>query len=157
MVTDDALAKRGATASDGFWKELELLKQSSNASITLMDAQISAGNLMDGNIAITNKATLYTALSKNNAVITPQIAAEKIAGPIALSALLNNDSYKYLKFARIWYSEAIINNYFGTKISMDGITNGNKFVREAQIALNLFAREKRAKDTLFNFAVTNDG
>ena len=40
---------------------------------------------------------------------------------------------------------------------MDGNATGNKFVREAQIALNLFAREKRAKDTLFNFAVTNDG
>jgi hypothetical protein len=40
---------------------------------------------------------------------------------------------------------------------MDGNATGNKFVREAQIALNLFARLKRAKDTLFNFAVTNDG
>ena len=40
---------------------------------------------------------------------------------------------------------------------MDGIAAGKKFVREAQIALNLFARQKRAKDTLFNFAVTDDG
>jgi hypothetical protein len=40
---------------------------------------------------------------------------------------------------------------------MDEKETGNKFVREAQIALNLFARLKRAKDTFFDFAVTNDG
>ncbi len=157
LVTDDALARRGATIQDGYWAEMELLRQSANAILTLTDAQILAAKLLDGTTAITNKATLYTALSKVNAVITPQIAAEKIAGPIALSAIQTNVSYKYLNYARRWYSEEIIKNYFGTNISMDGIAAGKKFVREAQIALNLFARQKRAKDTLFNFAVTDDG
>lgn len=40
---------------------------------------------------------------------------------------------------------------------MDGVAAGNKFIREAQIALNIFARQKRAKDTAFDFAVADDG
>ena len=86
MVTDAAQTKRGATATDGWWKEFEDLNKSDSATITATDAQIVAGNLKDGETAITNKATLYTALSKANAAITPQIAAEKISGPFALAA-----------------------------------------------------------------------
>jgi hypothetical protein len=104
MVTDDALTKRGADGTLGFWKEFEALRLSSSATITPTDAQIAAGNLKDGATAITDKATLYTALSKVNPVITPQIAAEKIAGPIALSALKDDATKKYLQYARRWYS-----------------------------------------------------
>jgi hypothetical protein len=131
MVTDDAAAKRGATILDGLWAEMELLRQSSNAVLTATDSQIAAAKIFDGSTAIVNKATLYTALSKANPVITPQIAAEKIAGPIALAALQNNAAYKYLNYGRRWYAESIVKNYFGAKISLDGVAPGNKFVREA--------------------------
>ena len=48
MVTDDALTKRGADGTLGFWKEFEELRLSNSASITPTDAQIAAGNLKDG-------------------------------------------------------------------------------------------------------------
>jgi hypothetical protein len=48
MVTDDALTKRGADGTLGFWKEFEALRLSSSATITPTDAQIAAGNLKDG-------------------------------------------------------------------------------------------------------------
>ena len=104
MVTDDALTKRGADGTAGYWKEFEALRLDANAVITATDAEISLGNLKDGSTAITDKAKLYAALSKTNPEITPQIAAEKIAGPIALSALQNDATKKYLQYARRWYS-----------------------------------------------------
>ena len=104
MVTNDALKKRGADGTLGFWKEFEALRLDANAVITATDAGISLGNLKDGSTAITDKAKLYAALSKTNPEITPQIAAERIAGPIALSALKVDATKKYLQYARRWYS-----------------------------------------------------
>jgi len=70
--------------------------------------------------------------------------------------VLNENNKPYLQYPRRQYDSTIIADYFGNKISPDGVADGYKF-NEAQIALNLYARQKRAKDTLFNFQVTNTG
>lgn len=75
---------------------------------------------------------------------------------IARKIVQVDPAHKYMDYARKWYSDSVIADYFGNKVSMDGIALGYS-VKDAQIALNLFARIKRYKDTRFNFAVANDG
>lgn len=98
------------------------------------------------------KGDLYDALVAVGTTVTPESAAFLIARKFYLSDPTKN----YLNYARRWYSEQVVTNYFGAKVSLDSLGPGYD-AKVAQIALNLFARTKRAKDTRFNFVVANDG